>query len=305
MSLSFLTGICGDKRREIRMAVLPSDRSAFDTMMLNGDNYSRSLSETLGSSVKGKWTQGHQRALVNGITSGTMSAAEQLNHCHVLADRRIVNRTHGSYETSLKYFLNACEAWDLPGVLIPPPANPRGGAFFTIMTLLFLHLSATIVNSITKKKGESQGKTIKGHIARIRSMHQMIDIQWPCIKEWLQALSIGHDKQLIDINGVVPKKQAAPMNVELYRTLIDMEWPTEFTLEMKMMYLSLFLMLWEGLLRPAALIQTEPDQQFSSKWFMALSAINFVVPPERSMSAATEEVVLAALRVPGLDFQQI
>ena len=294
-----LTGTSGDKRQELRLTVLASDRASFDDMMANGDSHGRSLNETLGSALKGTWTRENQRSLVAGVASGSMSAQDQITHSRKLVDRRVVDATHRAYATSLKYFRRMAKLWDLPPVLIPPRSNPIGGAFYTIITMLFMYLSATLRNSKSKTVGEAQKKTIIGHIARLRSMHWMINILWPEINPLLNGLGNGYSKRLIDLNGIVPKKKATAMNVQIYKQIINMRWPTEFSLEEKIKFLSLFLTLWEGLLRQGGLIQTDKRQAFSPKWYLSVRNIRLLVPPSRSMAPPTHDLVRDALVTPG------
>lgn len=101
--------------------MLASDRGNFDDMMQNGDSYGRSLNESVDSVLKGAWTKEKHRALVVGVASGTMSSADQIGHSVKLFDRRIVDRTHRAYATTLKYFYRMAKILELPPVLIPPP----------------------------------------------------------------------------------------------------------------------------------------------------------------------------------------
>ena len=279
--------------------VLASDRASFDDMMVNGDSHGRSLKETLGSALKGTWTREEQRSLVAGVASGSMPARDQINHSRKLFDRRVVDATHKAYATSLKYFLRMAKLWDLPPVLIPPRSNPIGGAFYTIITMLFMYLSATLRNSKSKVVGEAQKKTITGHIARVRTMHWMINISWPEVKPLLNDLGKGYCKRLIDLNGVVPKKKATAMNVQIYKQIINMKWPIEFSLEEKIKFLSLFLTLWEGLLRQGGLLQTDKRQAFSPKWYLSIRSARLLVPPSRSTAPPTHDLIREALVTPG------
>ena len=92
-----LVGTCGNKRQELRQVVLASNRGSFDDMMINGDSHGRSLTETLGSALKGTWTREKQRSLVAGVASGTMPAQDQITHSKKLVDRRVVDATHRAY----------------------------------------------------------------------------------------------------------------------------------------------------------------------------------------------------------------
>ena len=92
-----------------------------------------------------------------------------------------------------------------------------------ILDIYFTHLSLTLKNGTTKEKGGAQGATIAGHITRLLIAHSNLGIVLPDISARIQELATGHDKKLIDIHGVRPKKKVTPANIELYTIMISMD----------------------------------------------------------------------------------
>ena len=250
MMCSYCTGIYG--RSQLREVICDSDRKSFDTMMAIGDASTLSLYSTIGISEKGSWNQTKQSELMKGMQRGDLSALQMRDHAEYLHGRRKVSTTHDAYERSIKYWDEFRKIFDLPHTLHPVGRLTRRGAVETILDVYFTHLSLTLKNGNTKVKGEAQGDTIAGHITRLMTAHQNLGIVLPDMKDRIQELATGHDKKLIDVHGVRPKKKATPANTELYKIMMKMDWTGVADKYMVTAFMALFLCLWEGLLRQAA-----------------------------------------------------
>ena len=92
-----------------------------------------------------------------------------------------------------------------------------------------------------------------------------------------------------------PKKKATPANIELCKIMMKMDWTGVADTYMMTAFMALFLCLWEGLLRQAALLQTNKKQIFQPKWYATIGRVHLVVPPNRQKQLVTVQSILMAL----------
>ena len=282
------------------MACLPGEEAAsLQKMVALGRTWPVKLGEEVGSSRKGSWTRGTQDKLVRQVNEGRIPVCDMLGIARDTESRSVVQKTHDTHALSIRYWKAFTHEYGLPEVLPPLDKSTVTPLQATILRLAFTHMKLRIVNAKSRKKGEASGLTIRNHIARVLSAQADIGAAWPDCSDILRRLWHGHDKQMIDINGLVPTRKANPTTVELYRIFVTMDWTTICDTSWKVTYLALFFTLWEGLFRQASLIQTDLSVQFNPHWFAALKDVKLLVPPSRSLLNLSPPLLQKALRVSG------
>ena len=281
-------------------ACLPGDEAALlQQIVARGQTWPIKLGGSIGSSRKGSWTRGYQDSLMQQVKKGRIPVNDMLNLARDTENRSVVQKTHEAHVRSIRHWKAFTREYGLPDVLPPPDTNAVTPLMATILRLAFTHMKLRIMNAKTRRMGEASGLTIRNHVARALSAMADVGAPWPDCSEILRRLQQGHDKQMIDINGLVETRKANPTTVEIYRIFVTMDWTSICDPSWKVTYLALFLTLWEGLFRQASLIQTNPSEPFSPHWSATLKDVKLLVPPSHSLLDLSQSLLQKALRVQG------